>query len=291
VPVRPILTSFTALMLAAASLGAGPALAQSAPAQQEAAAPAADDPVVANVNGDTIRRSDVLAAQRSLPPQAAQVPFENIYPMLLQQMVNTKLVEQAGREAGLADSPAVKERVARATERAIAEAYMDEVVEGVATEEKLRARYEQLKTETPPREEIRASHILVDDEATAKALIARLEKGEEFAALAKEASRDSSAASGGDLGYFSQEKMVEPFGTAAFALKQGEHTKEPVQTQFGWHVIKLEDRRTAEPPSFEEVRGQLHTEMAREAVGKRVEELREKAKVETFELDGTPSRS
>ena len=133
-----------------------------------------------------------------------------------------------------------------------------------------------------------ARHILVEKEDDAKAIIAALDKGADFATLAKEKSTDPAKDNGGDLGFFSREDMVPEFADAAFKLQKGEYTKTPVHSQFGWHVIKVEDRRTAAPPSFEDSKQQLTNELAREVIGAKIKDLRSGAKIEMFALDGSP---
>jgi peptidyl-prolyl cis-trans isomerase C len=271
-------------LLAAALAAGGAALAQP---QQQAAVPAGDDPVVARVNGSELRRSDVVAMQHSLPPQVQQMPLEQIYPLLIDQMVNGKLLADAARAAKLDQDAEVKKRVARYEDRVIQEAYISKAVEQASTDEKLRAKYQEFVKEHGPREEVSARHILVDNEAEAKAVIAQLEKGGDFAQLAKQKSKDPAGQNGGDLGFFGREEMVPEFSEAAFKLNKGEFTKIPVKTQFGWHVIKVEDKRQSQPPSFEEAKEELSNDVARDVISDKVKELREKAKVETFALDGS----
>jgi peptidyl-prolyl cis-trans isomerase C len=250
--------------------------------------PASDDPVVARVNGVELRRSDVLTAQKSLPAQMQQMPIEQIYTPLLDQLVTGALITAAGRKEKLADDPEVKKRTARAQDRAIQEVYVNGVVEKAATDDALHKRYEQFVKDHPAKEEVSARHILVEKEDQAKAVIAELNKGADFATLAKEKSTDPGKDSGGDLGYFSRTDMVPEFADAAFKLKKGEYTKEPVHSQFGWHVIKLEDRRNAAPPTFEESKDEMTSDIAREVIGDKIKELRGSAKIEMFALDGSP---
>jgi peptidyl-prolyl cis-trans isomerase C len=257
-------------------------------AAETAAVPPAGDPVVARVNGKELHRSDVEAAQKSMGPQVQQMPLETIYPMLLDQMVNGMLVTDAGRKDKLDQDPEVKKRLARLEDRLVQEAYINKVVEKETSEDKLKERYQQFLKDNPPKEEVSARHILVEKEEQAKAIIKELDKGADFAKLAKEKSTDPAAAQGGDLGFFSREEMVPEFSDAAFKLKKGEYTKEPVKSQFGWHVIKVEDRRTSAPPSFEDAREEIQNSLAREIVGSTVSKLRQDAKVETFALDGSP---
>jgi peptidyl-prolyl cis-trans isomerase C len=254
----------------------------------ETAAPAAGDPVVARVNGKELHRSDVEAAQKSMGPQVQHMPLETIYPMLLDQMVNGMLVTDAARKEKLEQDPEVKKRLARLEDRLVQEAYINKAVEKETSEDKLKERYQQYLKDNPPKEQVSARHILVEKEDQAKAIIKELDKGADFAKLAKEKSTDPAAAQGGDLGFFSREEMVPEFSDAAFKLKKGEYTKQPVKSQFGWHVIKVEDRRTSAPPTFEEAREEMQTALAREIIGETVGKLRHDAKVETFALDGSP---
>ena len=138
------------------------------------------------------------------------------------------------------------------------------------------------------REEAHALHILLDTEDQAKAVIAELDKGGDFAALAKQHSTDPGGAEGGDLGWFSAEQMVPEFSQAAFALAPGTYSKEPVKSQFGWHVILLADKRTSEAPPFEQLRDQLASEMTRELINEKLKALRSGVEVERFGPDGTP---
>jgi peptidyl-prolyl cis-trans isomerase C len=246
------------------------------------------DPVVARVNGTELHKSDVEAMQQTLPPQYRQAPFEQIYPALLEQLVTVTLLTQEGRKDKLADDPEVKRKVAQLTDSVIQGVYVDRLIKTASTEEKLRQRYDADIKASSPQEQVDARHILVKTEEEAKAIIAQLDKGADFAKLAKEKSLDSSKENGGDLGFFSREEMVPPFSEAAFNLKKGEYTKTPVHSDYGWHVIKLEDRREAAPPSFEDSKDQLTNEVAREVIGEKLKELRGKAKIETFALDGSP---
>jgi peptidyl-prolyl cis-trans isomerase C len=273
------------LALSLALLAAPAAWAQAAkPAKPAAAA----DPVVARVNGTELHRSDVIEAIRGLPPQVQQQPIERLYPALLDQMVGTVLVSQAGRKQKLQDDPEVKKRLALVQDQLIADAYVQKLLQKQVTEQKLHARYDKFIKDSPPREEVHARHILVASEDEAKAIIADLKKGADFNKLAQEKTTDPSGkTSGGDLGYFTKEDMVPEFADAAFKLKPGEFTETPVKTQFGWHVIKVEDKRMAKPPTFEQVKPKLGNEMSREIVGDRVKELRLAAKIETFNLDGS----
>lgn len=261
--------------------------AATAPAASTPAAPA--DPVVARVNGEELHKSDVTRMVSQLPPQVQQMPIEMIYPAVIDQLISGKLVASAGQKAGLADSPEVKEELKRAEERAVQRAYIQKEIKARITPEALDKAYQDYLKENPAQEEVKAAHILVEKEDEAKAIIAQLKKGADFAKLAKEKSKDAAAAAqGGDLGYFTKDAMVEPFAKAAFAMKPGEVSKEPVKTQFGWHIIKVEDKRTQPQPTLEEVKPQLEQALSKDIVTALVEELRGKAKIETFQIDGSP---
>jgi peptidyl-prolyl cis-trans isomerase C len=268
------------MLCLSAFLAVAPALAQAA---------TADDPVVARVDGAELHKSDVEAARESLPSQVKQMPLERIYPMLLNQLVGGMLLTEAAQKAKLGDDPEVTKRMAALKESVMQQVYVDRVVDAATTDDKLRQRYEKEIKSQKPKEEVKARHILLPTEAAAKEVIAELDKGADFSTLAKQKSTDSSKETGGELGFFSRDDgMVPEFVDAAFKLKKGEYTKTPVHTQFGWHVIQVEDRREAAPPSFEDSKPQLKEEAAREAIGSTLRELRGKAKIETFALDGSP---
>ncbi|HTZ78393.1 MAG TPA: peptidylprolyl isomerase [Stellaceae bacterium] len=271
------------LALAMALLAASPAFAQTS-----APAPAQGDPVVARVNGSELHRSDVLAARQMLPPQVQQMPFEQVYPLLLDRMVTEMVVAQAGRKQKLADDPEVKKKMAQIQDQVIEEVYLNRYLKTALTEDKIKARYAEFVKEQKPQEQVNARHILVKTEDEAKAVIAELKKGADFATIAKQKSTDpGSKDNGGDLGWFGKDEMVPEFADAAFKLQKGQFTETPVKTQFGYHVIKVEDRRTAPPPTLEEARPQLVAMLQRQLYEAKIKELRSGAKVETFNLDGS----
>ncbi len=248
----------------------------------------ADNPVVAVVNGKELHRSDVESIARSLPEQMRQVPLEQIYPMLLDRVIDFKLLADEAETLNIADDPEVQPALAEARANVLRDAMLRKKVEEGSTKDKLQARYEEMKKgEDFSFEEVHARHILLASEDDANKVIAELENGAEFEELAKERSTGPSAAQGGDLGYFKKGQMVPEFGEAAFAMEIGSTSSEPVKTQFGYHVIKVEDKRTVEP-SFEESEPQIRQEVARDIVTALVEELRSNAKIERFNIDGTP---
>lgn len=261
-----------------------------APAEeaQPATGDQSGDPVVATVNGETLRRSDVIASARSLPPQYQQ-QIDKLFPALVERLIDLRLLTAEAKKEGLEHDSEVEDKVSRYREQAMRETMIDRYLRDRVTDEKVKARYDEIVKATPPEEEVHARHILVDSEDKAKEIIKKLDAGEKFEDLAKASSSDGTAQNGGDLGYFTKDQMVPEFADAAFALKSGEYTKTPVKTEFGWHVIRVDDRRTKPAPTLDEVRGQIEQDLARTAIAERVTALRKDARIERFNPDGTPA--
>ena len=250
---------------------------------------AEEDRVVATVNGDDIMLSEVLAMLDQLPPNMVQqIPPPMLVPLVADQLVNGRLMAAEGYAAGLEDSEDVQARLEQAERQFVQQAWLDQTVEERITDERLQTIYDELVMAQPPQEEVQARHILVETEEEALEVIAAIEEGADFAELAQERSTGPSGPRGGDLGYFSQGDMVPAFGEAAFALEVGAYSTEPVETQFGWHVIKVEDRRTIEPPSLEEVRPQIEDELRNRLSQEIVAELRDSAEITLFDEEGQP---
>jgi peptidyl-prolyl cis-trans isomerase C len=250
---------------------------------QKQTAKTADDPVVARVNGQPIHRSTVLEFYNQLPPQMAQIPLEQIVPGIINELAARRLLSDAAEKAKLGDNADVKKQLQAAREQVLQQAYLDRKVKEEVTDAKMKARYDELIKQQPSQEEVHARHILVSSEADAKAALDEVKKGADFTEVSKKRSTGPTAATGGDLGFFTQDKMVPAFAEAAFKLQPGQVTEAPVQTQFGWHIIKVEARRKSEPPKFEDVRGQVYEMMSGEAVEKLVADLRKTAKIETLD--------
>lgn len=272
------------LLAAAAVFGvltAGQVLAQTDP-----------DPVLAKVNDQSIHLSDLKTASESLPAQARALPPEQLYPMLLDQLVDAQALLVEAKKTGLDKDPAVQRTVRMAEERTLASALLNKLVRPQVTDEAVKARYDQEFANKPGLTEVHARHILVDDEATAKKIIAELKKGGDFAALSKQYSKDPGASQqGGDLGFFKKTDMVPEFADVAFVLKDKEVSPAPVKSQFGWHVIQTLERRTAQPPSFEQQRDELRQQMVQAAVQKEVAQARSGVSVEKFNMDGSPVKA
>lgn len=216
----------------------------------------ASDPVVAKVGSAEVRQSEIDLAIAGLDPQLANLPPEQKQVAALSAIIDVKLLAADASKEGLENDATFKQRVAFLTERELHNAYFKKHVVDAITPEEVKARYEKEIAAIEPQEEVRARHILVKTEQEARDVIAALDGGKDFAELAKEKSTDA-ASEGGDLGYFSKGRMVPEFETVAFALEKGAYTKEPVKSQFGYHVILVEDKRTQAPPPIEQVEPQV----------------------------------
>jgi peptidyl-prolyl cis-trans isomerase C len=276
-------------LLSLAAIGAATMMFASSVTAQTDTATAANT-VVATVNGVKILRSDVEAARSQLPEQYRKLPMDQLYQPILNQLVRTKVLSAQARADKLHETEGYKRRVALIAERMLEEELLKKTIDEKVTDEALQARYDKTSGSFPTKEEIRARHILVKTEAEADAIIKELTGGADFAKLAAEKSIGPSKANGGDLNYFSKGQMVPPFEEAAFALAKGEFTRSAVKSPFGWHVIKLEDKRQSKPPSFEESRDRLSQELSQEFAEQLVRGLTEKAKIERFEADGSAPR-
>jgi peptidyl-prolyl cis-trans isomerase C len=267
-------------------LAGGAGLAHSATTE------APPDPVVAKVNGQEIHLSDVKDAAQALPENLRGLPSQTLYPMLLDQLIDGRVLVSEAHKSGLDKDPTVQRQVTAAEDRALQSAMLNKEIAPSITDEALRARYDQQIAGKPGEEEVHAKHILVDNEAEAKKIIAQIKGGADFAALAKQYSKDPGAAQqGGDLGFFKKDEMVPEFATAAFALQPGQVSPEPVHSQFGWHVIMLVERRRAEAPSFDQARDELRQKTIQEGVRNAVAKARAGASVERFNLDGSQVRA
>jgi peptidyl-prolyl cis-trans isomerase C len=279
--MSPLRTRLTALACATALALPGMAAAQESGGDGASGDGQDANPVVAVVNGEEIRYDEVVESARQLPPQYQQ-QFQRIFPALLDRMVDMELLGKAALDSDVEQTDAFEERMADLREQVAREVWLNQKIDDYMTEERLRAAYETYKENNPPQQQVKASHILVEEKELAQDLIKQLDEGAEFAELASEHSTGPSGKQGGDLGFFGEGEMVKPFSEAAFQLEVGEVVDEPVETQFGWHVIKVTDKRTQEPNSFEEMEDQLRQQVRQEAVQSIIADLREGAEVETY---------
>ena len=287
--------SVLALMLAATAIA--PAYAQDAtPAAPAAEAPAAEAPaaaapavtpetVVATVGGEPITEADLSFAAEDLTQELSQMPPEQRKAFLLRVLIDMKVMATAGRDAGMADTPLFQQRLKYLEDRALRRAYFAEAIAKGVTEEAVRAEYDKFVAEFEPAEEVRASHILVPTEEEAKAVKSELDGGADFATLAKEKSIDPGAANGGDLGFFGKGMMVAPFEEAAYALTETGQISDPVQSLFGWHVIKLEEKRQSTAPAFEQVAPQLQQQLLMKTFDDTVAKLMDGVEIDIPDAD------
>ncbi len=277
--------SAVALVVSAAGLISGVVAIPPAQAAEDAGkapeATEADDPVVARVNGEEIRRSDALLLRNRLPRELISKPDEEVLPLLIEAAIDTRVLAAEARRQGIHEDPEVQARIEVVNRFLLEQELLTRHTDGKLTDEALQAAYDRLASETGAVEQVRARHILVEDRETAEELIAALDEGGDFESLAKERSTGPSASRGGDLGYFSRDEMVAPFSEVAFGLEVGSYTAEPVQTEFGWHVIKVEDRDTRELPPFnDDMKGYLRQQLANQIRADFVKSLRGQMDIE-----------
>ncbi len=274
-----------ALALASALLAA-PALAQTAAPGQP---PAQTDPVLATVNGKPIHLSDAQTAAAELPANMQQLPPDQLLPLLVNQLIDRQALLVAANEEHLSRNPAVKQAMQDAANEKLENAYVQQKVAPQVTDAAVQAEFAKDYANKPGPEQVDARHILVKTQAEAESIIDQLNKGADFATLAKKYSIDPGASNGGELSWFSQDEMVPAFSNAAFALQPGQYTKTPVQTQFGWHVILCEGKRQAPPPAFDSVKDQIRQQLADDAIKATLADVRSKVTIKLFNPDGSPA--
>ncbi|WP_332711796.1 peptidylprolyl isomerase [Pelagibacterium mangrovi] len=301
-PVASMLRAALMPAVFAASLAAAPVLAQTpeepAPAAEEQAPAAAETPapaeaapeaapapepvdpatVLATVGDEEITEGDLMLAAEELQAELQSVPADQRRAFLLTVMIDMKLMADAAREDGLADTEEFARRLAYLEEQALRREFFNQIVENEVTEEAIQAAYDELAAQFTPEPEVRARHILVETEEEANTIRAEIEGGRDFADAAGEYGTDGTASNGGDLGFFSTGMMVPEFEQAAFALEEGE-LSQPVQSQFGWHLIQLEERRVSEAPPLEQVRQQVAQQVLYQRYEAAIDEIKEGTEV------------
>ena len=239
-----------------------------------------DIPILANVNNEDISLETMIHAMNELPPEIQSQPFMSYYEDLLERVIDIKLFAQEGKKMKLDEEPSVRAAIDFVIEKVLMQAFLSKYVQENIKEENLKASYNNFIADETSREEIKASHILMDTESEAIDVINMLIDGDDFVELAKNKSTGPSGPSGGDLGWFKRGQMVPPFEKAAFSLNKNEITQRPVQTQFGWHVIKIFDKRIPEAPSYENMKSKLIQDLERKIVSKKIQDLRNDALIE-----------
>ena len=246
------------------------------------------DPVVARANGVDIHESDLAYAEEEVGGNMPTMPPEQKREYLINYLADVVVLSQAAEQRKLGDRPDVMRRLAFDHNRLLMEALLQDAGRAALSDEAEHKVYDEAIKQVANEEEVRARHILVPTEDEAKAILAQLKDGADFAALAKEKSKDPGAAEGGDLGYFTKEQMVPEFAAVAFKLDKGQ-VSDPVKTQFGWHIIKVEDKRIKPTPTFDQVKAQIENYVAHRAQAQLVDNLRKTATIERLDKAAAPA--
>jgi peptidyl-prolyl cis-trans isomerase C len=248
------------------------------------------DPVIARVNGVAITQGDLTLAEEDVGSEMQGASPEAKREQLIGYLTDIILITQAADKKNLGDSPDFKRRLAFLRNKLLMGFGLQEETKSALTDEAMRQTYEEAVKSNGGQEEVRARHILVESEDEAKAIVDQIKGGADFATLAKEKSKDPGAADGGDLGYFTKDQMVPQFSDVAFKMYPGQLSN-PVKTQFGWHIIKVEDKRNKQPPEFEKVKDQIESFLARKAQTDYVAKLRQTAKIERLDKPAEPAKN
>jgi peptidyl-prolyl cis-trans isomerase C len=250
----------------------------------------ADDKVLAKVNGAEIKQSDLALAEEELAPSLAQMDPATKDENVLSFLIDMKVVAKAAEDRKIADSDEFKRRLNFTRSRLLMDSLLAVEGKSATTDAAMKQVYEDASKQISSEQEVHARHILVETEDEAKAVKAELDKGADFAELAKKKSKDPGASDGGDLGFFTKEQMVPEFSAVAFALEPGK-ISDPVKSQFGWHIIKVEEKRNRKPPEFDQVKAQIETYVTRKAQAEYVGKLREAAKIERMDKPAETAKS
>lgn len=267
---------------------------QTADAKQDASAEQAEvpeikpgNPVVAKVGDKEINRVDVLNFIQTLPENTRQMPIGQLFPLAVNEIVNSRIISKKVASANLDDDPTVKKQLEAAKDQIVRGVFVQKQIEKGMTDERLKEAYDLYVKNFPEVPEIKTSHILVKEEATAKDVLGKLEDGGDFAELAKEYSIDPTKDKGGELGYISKQDQVIPeFLEAAFALKDGGISKEPLKSEFGYHIIKVDEMRNRPPASFEQAKPFLAAQLQGAVLNDLISKWRSEAEVEVFDING-----
>ena len=294
-----MLEQWRLVLAACAILGCSDAAAQTSPSGGPAPPGAvgnlgsirktAADPIVAQINGQAIRESEVADEIHRLPGGGSPGAFTALYNVALRRLIDREALVVQARDGGYADDAVVVRRMQEASDQALEEAYLQKATSQLVTEAMLLQRYDSEVRGKPGPEEVHGWAILVPTEAQAADIIAKLAGGADFATLAKQSSKDVSAREGGDLGFVQQSTLAPLVGAVLFELRPGEVTPYPVRTPVGWFVLKVESRRTGPTPSFAEAHDRLEAEAQRAAVGQVLAAALQGTTVQAFDANGNPT--
>ena len=248
------------------------------------------NPVLAKVNGAEIRQSDLALAEEELGPSLAQMDPATKKENVLSFLIDMKIVSKAAEDKKVENNEEFKKRLAFTRSRLLMDSLLATEGKAATTDDAMKKVYEDASKQITGEQEVHARHILVETEDEAKAVAEELKKGADFAELAKKKSKDPGASDGGDLGFFTKDQMVPEFSAVAFVLEPGK-ISDPVKSQFGWHIIKVEEKRSRKAPEFEQVKSQIETYVTRKAQADYVAKLREAAKVERMDRPEETAKS
>ena len=245
------------------------------------------DPVSGSVEGHPIYLSELGEASKTLPENLRGLPFDTVYPVLLDRMIDHEALVIAARRQGLEDTKLVQHEIQVSTERILEGAYLRAVAVPQVTEQAIQGRYNLQFGNRPATDEVRARHILVTTQTEALKVLDDLRKGSDFATLARVVSKDPDSGKGGDLGFFRREQVWPGFADVAFSLQPGQVSPTPIKNEFGWHVIKVEERRLVAPPSYSDLHDQLRQELLTAAVQRAIETAKSQLEIHRFNIDGS----
>jgi peptidyl-prolyl cis-trans isomerase C len=248
------------------------------------------NPVLAKVNGSEIHQSDVNLAAEELGPSLAQMDPAAKQENVLSFLIDMKIVAKAAEDKKIENNEGFKKRLAFVRDRLLMDNLLASEGKAAIADDAMKKVYEDASKQITSEQEVHARHILVPTEEEAKKVEDELKKGADFAELAKKESKDPGASDGGDLGFFTKEQMVPEFSKVAFELEPGK-ISDPVKTQFGWHIIKVEEKRARKAPTFDQVKPQIEQFVTRKAQADYVAKLRETAKVERLDKPAEPAKA
>jgi len=275
----------------------GNVVAQEQPVDTPQAAAASEDStdgqglgqIYATIDGEAITEADLAILAQDYTEVLNRLPPEMRIPELLNGVIRIRLLAQAAEMAGMDKDELTMRRIEFQRLDVLSNEFVRQSIESAVTDKSIRARFDEELANFEPDDELHLRHILVDTEEEIRAVIAEIEEGGDFATIAKEKSKDrGSAVVGGDLDFVPRGGTVPAFNTAAFALEVGEYTKEPVQTQFGWHVILLEEKRKSQPPEFAAEEARIRSDMVGEVMSEKFETLRANAHIEIIAPEPEP---
>ncbi len=283
--MMPLLLLVLAPVIARSQTGRAPA----SPDPRTSASPTDTiaDPVVGSVDGRLIYLSDLSKASKTLPEQMQNMPFDAVMPVLLDRMIDHEALAMIARRNGLDKITEVEREMRTAQDMVLESAWLAQITQGKVTESAIGAAYNRQFANRPATDEVRARHILVGTESEAKKIIEELRAGADFSNVARVVSKDPDGKNGGDLGFFRRDQVWPGFADVAFSLQPGQIGPQAVHNEFGWHIVKVEEKRLVAPPTFSEVHDQLRQSLMTQAVREAITDARSKLIIRQFNLDGS----